>query len=124
MQGHLKAAAISVKAYLRRPWLCNGVTGKETFNIKVKCNLLLFLNRRINYFYALLICFKHLKAQCCNSFVHTCSCLSMCLHIVVHPSVNNSILCGFDMECVFAVHWTPGVSFPLISFCFIPSLLY
>uniref|UniRef100_A0A3B4UL11 Kielin cysteine rich BMP regulator n=1 Tax=Seriola dumerili TaxID=41447 RepID=A0A3B4UL11_SERDU len=29
--GHLKTAEISMKAYLRRPWHCDNVTGKETF---------------------------------------------------------------------------------------------
>lgn len=29
MQGYLKTAEISMKAYLSRPWLCDNVTGKE-----------------------------------------------------------------------------------------------
>lgn len=34
MQGHLKTAEISMKAYLRRPWHCDNITGKERLSTK------------------------------------------------------------------------------------------
>lgn len=42
MQGHLKAAVISVTAYSTRPWLCNSVTGKEISILELRVHLELF----------------------------------------------------------------------------------
>lgn len=60
MQGSLKKAELSLKAYVRRPWSCDNITGKKKSKV---LNLILFPNMNWD-----IVCLKLLWDSPCLFF--------------------------------------------------------